>query len=165
MRKWQAFLGYGAALLASGWLLAIPFGLLESLAHGIGMLGLRPDPVTSGGEHHHRIVRGDYVIDVNQPVYPRGVLGRVSPFVQIRWSPLGRLPARVEDAVDLDGDGKTDLVARFERPSPGSKALAVDITPQSPRVRALEHVTRRNWDALIARVGDAVVVRVPLVKP
>jgi hypothetical protein len=163
MFNFKAFFGYAAAVLASGLLLAVPIGLPRWLTHAIGGLKLRANPTSSGGELRYRISRGDYVIDVNQPVVPQGPLAQESPFVQIRWSPLAALPPHIEDAVDLDGDGHHDLVARFDYPASGTEVLSVDVTSESSQVGSLHRVTIESRSALIARIGDGIVVRVPLV--
>jgi hypothetical protein len=64
--------------------------------------------------------------------------------------------------VDLDGDGRADLLASFEVPRDPALPLFADVTPLGDRVRPLRHASRGDMSALIARVNDRIVLRVPL---
>ena len=162
MGRWRAALGYGGAVLTVLAMLLAPFVLYPLFTRGVAALRVRVDPAYSGGEPARTIERDGYRIQVNHPVHPLGPLARTAPFVQLAWTPAERLPAHVADEVDLDGDGRSDLLARFDVPRDPAAPLTVDVRPLGPAVRPLARTSRESFSALIARVGDRVVVRVPL---
>jgi len=155
-------LGYTGAALTALAALAGPFVLYGAFTQGIAAMGLRINPVYSGGPPAREITRPGYRIVVYRPVVPRAPFSFARSFVQLAWTPAGALPRRVEDAVDLDGDGRVDLVARFDVPSDAAAPLFLDVTPAGGRVLPLRHVSRGSFSALIARVGDRIVTRIPL---
>jgi hypothetical protein len=162
MQRLKAVLGYTGAVLTVVAMLVMPFVLFPLFTQGVAATGVEVDPVYSGGETARIIAKDGYRIVVNRPVRSRAPLARPAAFVQLAWTPAGALPARVADEVDLDGDGRADLVARFEVPADTTAALFVDVTPAGGKVRPLHRVSRDSFSALIARVGDRIVVRVPL---
>jgi hypothetical protein len=164
MQRLKAVLGYTGAILTVVAMLVMPFVLFPLFQQGVAATGVEVDPVYSGGVTARVIAKDGYRIVVNQPVRSRALLARPAAFVQLAWSPAGALPARVADEVDLDGDGRADLTARFEVPADTTAALFVDVTPVGDMVLPLQRVSRDAFSALIARVGDRIVVRVPLAK-
>ena len=164
MQRLKAVLGYTGAILTVVAMLVLPFVLFPLFQQGVAATGVEVDPVYTGGETARIIEKDGYRIIVNQPVRSRALLARPAAFVQLAWSPAGALPARVADEVDLDGDGRADLTARFEVPADTTAALFVDVTPVGDMVLPLQRVSRDAFSALIARVGDRIVVRVPLAK-
>ncbi len=99
---------------------------------------------------------------VHREVYPKTPLQRVEPFVQMDWTPVAALPAQIDEEVDLDGDGKADLRARFAVPRDASAKLRVDVEPLNARIKPFRGVGQESFSALIARVGNAIIVRAPL---
>jgi hypothetical protein len=118
---------------------------------------LRIDPTYSGGEISHVIEREGYRIVVNRPVPRRSPWQRIGPFVQITWTPADRLPAHLSDEVDLDGDGVPDVRVAID-----SHSLVVDVTPLGAHYRAMHSQGVTSFSALIARVKDGLVVRIPI---
>jgi len=164
VRRLKAVLGYTGAVLTSVAMLVMPFVLFPLFTHGVAATGVQVDPVYGGGRTARIIARDGYRIVVNQPVRSRALLARPAPFVQLAWEPAAALPAHVADAVDLDGDGRADLIARFDVPADTTAALFVDVAPADAALRPLRHVSRDSFSSLIARVGDRIVVRVPLAR-
>jgi len=162
MQRLKAVLGYAGAVLTVMAMLVMPFVLFPLFQQGVAATGVEVDPVYSGGETARIIERDGYRIIVNQPVRSRALLARPAAFVQLAWDPAGALPARVTDEVDLDGDGRVDLSACFDVPADTAAALFVDVTPVGGMVLPLHRASRGSFSALIARVGDRIVVRVPL---
>ena len=80
-----------------------------------------------------------------------------SAAVQASWVPAAGLPAAVSDDVDLDKDGKPDVRVRFKPAD-----LAVDVIPPSPRYRPMHSNGVTSFSALIARVDDRIVLRLPV---
>ena len=163
MRRVTSILGYTGAVLTVACAVLVPvlFGVFEK---GVAATGVRIDPVYAGGETSHVLRRNGYQIVVNHPVTRRSPLQRVDPFVQLTWKPATALPARVSDAVDLDGDGSPDVEVSFDaRRADGSK-LWVDARPVTGLVRPLQHCSVESFSALIVPVREGIVVRLPLAR-
>lgn len=165
MQRLKATLGYSAAVLAIAVAVLGPlfwFGLFDRLA---AASGLRIDPTYSGGSPaqtlHGTSARGSYDIVVYQPVPRRTPFG-AGPFVQIVFKPASALPLAVRETIALPGSAQPDFVAAFDCPANPAAPLRLDVTPLSPRVVPVNQVGRDDFTRLIARVGDTVVVRVPL---
>ena len=161
MKKIKSILGYAAAALTIAIALAGPFVLYGKFAGAVASLGLSINPVYTGGQADHIIARDGYRIVVNRPVVRRTLFSTVE-FVQIAWTPAAKLPPRVADAVGLAPGGPPDLVAAFEVPRDPAAELRVDVTPLSSRATPMRGVGKDSFVRLIARVGDSIVVRVPL---
>lgn len=157
MKKLHSILGNSGAVLAVVLAAASPFLLFGWFQKAIGAAGLRIEPTYSGGELSHVIQRDGYLIRVNRPVLKRSPFQRVDPFVQMTWTPAASLPARVADEVDIDGDGAPDVLAQFH-------GLEVDVTPLRGGYRVMHSKGVTSFSALIARVKDGIVVRIPLGK-
>ena len=163
MRRLTATLGYlGAALTIAAMLLA-PFVLFNLFGRALVATGIRVDPLYGGGELLRTITKDGHRIAVNRPVVPTAPLSEEEPFVQMTWEPADALPPHVGEEVDLDGDGRPDLLARFDVPRDPTSALYADITPIGSMVRPLQRVSRGPaMSALIARVDNRIILRVPL---
>lgn len=162
MRRLTAVLGYTGAVLTVVAMLAMPFVLFPLFQRGVAATGVEVDPVYTGGAAVRTVEKNGYRITVNRPVRSQALLARPAAFVQIAWGPAGALPARIADEVDLDGDGRPDLTACFAVPADTTATLFVDVTPAGSMVLPLRRVSTASFSALIARVGDRIVVRVPL---
>ncbi len=162
MKRIMPVLAYAAAALTIVAALLTPFVLFGWFTKGVGALGVHVDETYTGGDVAFEIPRPGYRIVVNRPVVPRALLPRVSPFVQLAWTPADALPRSVSDAVDIDGDGRADLRAAFAVPADPNAELRVDVASLSPRVVSVRGGTRTSFASPIARVGDRIVVRVPL---
>jgi hypothetical protein len=162
MTRLKSILGYTAAALTVAATMLTPFLLMNFFTRGVAATGLRIDPVYTGGDVVREIARSGYRVRVHRAVYPKTSLQRIEAFVQLDWTPAAALPPQVSEEVDLDGDGHPDLRARFSVPRDPNAELRVDIDPLSPRVKPLRGAGKESFHAMIARVGEAVVVRVPL---
>ena len=162
MQRLKTVLGYTGAVLTVVAMLVMPFVLLPVLERGVAATGVEVDPVYTGGAVARVVAKDGYRIVVNQPVHSRALLARPAAFVQLAWEPAGALPVRIADEVDVDGDGRADLTARFEVPADTTAALFVEVTPAGGMVLPLHRRSCDSFSALIARVGDRIVVRVPL---
>ena len=161
MKMLAAKLGYtGAGLTVCAAVLA-PFVLYGLFTKGFSSLGLHVDEMYTGGPKVRTIQAAGYTIDIHRPVSPH-MLQREKPFVQLDWRPASALPPRVSDVVDIDGDGKPDIHVSFDVPKDAKTPLHVDVEPLNPRYEALRNVRKQKFSALIVRVDDAVLVRVPL---
>lgn len=162
LRNLPVVLAYTAATLTVVAAVLTPFLLMNWFTRGVAALGVRVDPVYSGGEAAYTVTTPGYRIVVNHPVVPKALLPTVPAFVQIAWEPVSALPARVSDEVDVDDDGRPDLVASFAVPRDPDAELRVDVTPLTSRVTPMRGVRRDSFASLITRIGDRIVVRVPL---
>jgi len=157
MKRLRSMLGTAGAVVTLALAALTPFLLMGWFQSAIGGWHLRIDPQYSGGEVSHVIQREGYRIVVNRPVPRRSPLQRVDPFVQITWTPANRLPVRVWEEVDVDGDGTPDVLVSFD-----SQKLVVDVTPLNARYRAMHSQGVTSFSALIARVKGGITVRIPL---
>ena len=157
MKRIGSIAGHWGAILTVVLAALSPFVLFGWFEHAIGGMGLKVNAEYSGGELSHTIARTGYWILVNKRVGKATPWQRVDPFVQVQWTPGARLPALVADDVDLDGDGKPDVRVTF-RPAD----LVVDVTPLDPRYHSMHSKGVTSFSALIARVNDGIVVRVPV---
>jgi hypothetical protein len=103
-----------------------------------------------------------YRIAIHELVPRRTPFERRDPFVQIKWEPAAKLPPRIADEIDLDGDGQADARVTFDVPSDAAAPLRAKIEGLTTRVRSVEEVRQQSFSCLIARVNDAILVRVPL---
>jgi hypothetical protein len=157
MKKLRSILGNSGAVATLALAAVTPFLLFGWFQAAVGAAHLRIDPTYSGGEVSHVIERAGYRIVVNRPVPRRSPLQRIGPFVQVTWTPADRLPAHLSDDVDLDGDGVPDVRVAID-----SHNLVVDVTPLSARYHPMHSQGVTSFSALIARVKDGIVVRIPI---
>lgn len=162
MIRLRPVLGYTAATVTVVAALLTPFVLIEMFTRGVAATGVRIDPMYTGGRPDHTIAKGNYRVVVHEPAMPRAPLQRGEPFVQLVWQPVSALPPRVSDEIDLSGDRQPDLRVTFDVPRDPKAELRVDVTPLSSLVRPMRRVGKDSFSALIARVGDTILVRVPL---
>ena len=157
MKPLRSILGNTGATVTLALAALTPFLLYGWFQSAIGAAHLRIDPTYSGGEISHVIERPGYRIVVNRPVPRRSPLQRIGPFVQIAWTPAGALPANLSDEVDLDGDGTPDVRVAID-----SHNLIVDVTPLTARYHPMHSQGVTSFCALIARVNDSLIVRLPM---
>jgi hypothetical protein len=164
MRRLTSILGHTGAVLTIVCAVLTPFLLAGFFQKMVARTGVRVDDSFTGGRESHAIQRDCYRIVVNHPVPRRSPLQRTEAFVQLAWTPAAALPAHVSDAVDLNGDGTPDVVVSFDASRSRSAALSVDAQPLTGMVRPLRHCSQDSFSALIVRVKDGIVVRLPLVR-
>lgn len=72
------------------------------------------------------------------------------------------LPTHVDELVDIDGDGKPDVRVDFDVTKNPKAPLHADVASLSPRYVSLQYVRKQKFSALIVRVDDAILVRIPV---
>jgi hypothetical protein len=162
MKRLLATLGYSVAVLTIAVAVVGPlfwFGFFSRVA---ARTSLRIDPTYSGGEPARTIAREGYQIVVYKPVLKRTPLSATGSFVQIVWKPVSALPAAISEPLDLDGDGRPDCVVSFQASRDPQAKLRVTVEPLNALVQPMKEVGKDSFSALIARVNDTIVVRVPL---
>jgi hypothetical protein len=154
-------LGHTAAGLTVFAAVLVPFLLYGLFTKGFANLGLHVDEMYTGGPTVRTVQAAGYTIDIHRQVSPH-MLQHEKPFVQLDWKPASALPSHVSDVVDIDGDGKPDIHVSFDVPRDPKAPLRVDVEPLNPRYEAMRNVGKEKFSALIVRVDDAILVRVPL---
>jgi len=162
--KLRAKLGYSAAGITVLVALLVPFFLMGQFTKGFASLGLHVDEMYSGGPKVRTIQTAYYSIDIHRPVFPH-MLQTEKPFVQLDWKPVSALPEHVSDAVDVDGDGQFDIRVSFDVPKDAKTPLRVNVEALNSHYQSMQNVGKEKFSSLIARVDDAIVVRVPLACP
>ncbi|MGA2447328.1 MAG: hypothetical protein ABTD50_01490 [Polyangiaceae bacterium] len=157
----SSVLGYAAAVASLAILASAPL-LIPFVASRIGATGVTIDPVYSGGAVVRTVSTESFHISIHRPVARRGLLARKKPFVQIDFAPVENVPAFVDEPIDIDGDGKPDLRVRFRNSTDPHALLEADFLSLDPRVPERRGVTRGDLSALIVRLPEALVVRVPI---
>jgi hypothetical protein len=165
MKRFLAILAYSAAGLTVAVAVLAPFLWLNVFTNLVAKAGLRIDPLYTGGEPARTLARDGYQIVVHKPVPRRTLLARESPFVQIVFQPAAALPKHVFEQIDLNGDGEPDASLSFDVPHDPHAELRVEVAPRNGFVAPMHNVGKESFSSLIARVNDAIVVRVPLTAP
>jgi hypothetical protein len=163
MKVSVARLGYAAAALTILAAVLTPFFLFGLFTKGFSSLGLNVDEMYSGGPKVRTIQAAGYTIDVHRQVSPH-MWQREKPFVQLDWKPESALPAHVSDTVDIEGSGNPDIRVSFDVPKDPKTQLRVDVVPLNPHFEAMRNVGKQHFSALIVRVDDAILVRVPVAR-
>jgi hypothetical protein len=163
MKVPRARLAYAAAVLTIVVAVLTPFFLYGVFTKGFSSLGLQVDEMYSGGPTVRSIQAAGYSIDIHRQVSPH-MLQREKPFVQLDWKPVSALPAHVSDAVDVEGSGHPDIRVSFDVPRDPKTPLRVDVVPLNPHFEAMRNAGKQHFSALIVRVDDAILVRVPVAR-
>ncbi len=156
-------LGYSAAILTVLVSILVPLGLMGFFSNRVGALGLHVDEYYVGGPVVRTIAANGYQIQIHKEFHPR-LLQRAEPYVQLAWTPVKALGARVSDDVDIDGDGKPDVHVTFAVPGSARVGTKVDVDPVNPKFVSMHGVGEDSFSRFVGQVGDKIVVRIPLKK-
>ena len=162
MKRLTATLGYAVAVLTIAVAVVGPLLWFGVFSRAAAKTSLRIDPEYTGGEPACIVAREGYQIVVYKPVSKRAPLSPIASFVQIVWKPVSALPVTISEPIDLDGDGRPDCVVSFQASRDPHAKLRVTVKPLTALVQPLNEVGKDSFSSLIARVNDAIVVRVPL---
>lgn len=155
-----AALAYAGAALTLLIAVLTPFFLMGAFSGLVSHAGLHIDASYSGGAIARTYQRNGYRIVVHEPVRTHA-LQRVDAFVQIEFKPASALPAVVDEAIDLDGDGLSDVRVTFAMDRrPGAK-LAGNVFALNANYQTLTGVGDDSFSRMLVAVNDAVIVRVP----
>ncbi len=157
----RSFLAYTGAGLTLAVAVCVPFVLIGGFSNAVAHAGLHIDSVYSGGTIARTIQRDGYRIEIYRVVRPR-MLERIEPFVQIAFDPADRLPAQVNEEIDLDGDGRADVRVSFAVPSDASAKMHGEVTALNGGYVSLSNVSDESFSRMVVRADNRVVVRVPL---
>ena len=161
-KRLPAILGYAVAVLTIAVAVVGPLFWFGVFSRAAAKTSLRIDPEYTGGEPARIIARDGYQIVVYKPVLKRAPLSTTASFVQIVWKPVSALPAAISEPIDLDGDGRPDCVVSFQASRDPHAKLRVTVKPLTTLVQAMNEVGKDSFSSLIARVNDAIFIRVPL---
>jgi len=161
MRILAPKLGFTAAGLTMLAAALVPFVLWGAFTKGFSSLGLHVDEMYTGGPKIRTIQAAGYTIEIHREVSPH-MLQREKPFVQLDWKPASSLPSHVSDPVDIDADGKPDIRADFDVPKDPKTPLHVDVESLNPHYEPMRNVKKEKFSALIVRVDNTVLVRIPV---
>jgi hypothetical protein len=109
MSRLKAFGGYALAALAVPILLATFMGMPNWAGLLVSVTGVTVSPWFSGGDVAQVVSHGDYEMHIHRPVFQALIGERREGFVQVDWTPLANLPARLVEEVDVNGDGQADF--------------------------------------------------------
>jgi hypothetical protein len=147
MAKLKPVLGYMLAVFSCLVAMAIgpAIGLLSEPL--IKVTGLTLSPNTTGGEVKQTIAHGVYQTQVHRMVFDDTLIGeRPEGFIQVNWTPLGALPAHIDEEIDANGDGQADFRVEVNT---ANKETA--LTPYAAWVLGLEGTYTPN-ESLMIRV-------------
>jgi hypothetical protein len=133
MKRFTSALGTFRAALALPVVLAGFFGMETLAGHLVSDTGIEVSPKFTGGPVATTIQHESWRTVVHRPVM-EGLFRRPeNGFVQVDWHPVagGRLPARIDETIDLDGDGAADAQVLLDL-----KAARADIEALSPLVES-----------------------------
>ena len=163
MRRLRSLLGYGMATLVLAILFITPFNLLSRFSGLVGGLGLRPHPKFAGGPVARTLDRGSYQVEISAPAREIGPLEQKFHFVQVSWSPLKALPERIQEQLDLDGDGRAEVALAFAVPKDSAGPLRGSVQVlDSAKVAPIQELGRKDLSALLVRLDQRIVARIPV---
>ena len=139
MAKLKSVLGYTVATLS---ILIMIVSAMAVRALGLGAplvsaTGLKTSANWSGGEVVQTIEHGAYRTEVHRPVFDALIGERKEGFVQVAWRPPDALPARIDEEIDADADGRADFRIELE-----TATRQASLTPYSAYVIDLQGVYR-----------------------
>lgn len=161
MRTFKTVLGYAGGVLTVLIALLVPFDLMGAFAGLVAKTGWRVDPIYTGGAVVRTIDRGVYKIEVYEPARPHW-LQKNEAFVQVAFGPVSALPAHVQEAVDLDGDGQPDVLVSFDSRGGKDGLLRGEVMALNSRYVSARLASEDRFSRIVMRVGDRVIVRIPL---
>ena len=111
MDKLKAIGGYTLAALAIPLMLFTLAALIlpQPGEAFIAATGLKTIAKYTGGEVVQTIDHGAYQTQVHRMVFDALLWERQEGFVQVGWTPPDRLPARIDEEIDANGDGQADF--------------------------------------------------------
>ena len=146
MSKLKAFFGYALAALGLPITLATFMGLGFWANSLVSATGLRVSPWYTGDSVAHTVAHGGYETRIHKPVFMALIGERSEGFVQVDWTPPGRVPAPMAEDVDYNADGHADFRVELN-----TKTRQVTLTPYTAEVMGLQG-TYRLKDAWAVRV-------------
>ena len=161
MPNLRSFLGVSAACLALAGTALTPF-ILGPFSRGLASLPLHPADPFSGGEVAQTLARDGYRIRIHRPVRKEAPLQEVAPFLQLDWEPVNGLPARVEERLDLSGEGLGPVTIRFALPVEPKAAPSAELTWADGTRTLVRGEEKHLLSEFCLRTRERLILRVPL---
>lgn len=146
MSKLKSILGYIAASLSIPIILATFMAMPFWSELLVSATGVTISPWFTGGEVARTVDHDTYRTDIHRPIFDALIGERKEGFVQVDWTPLQALPARIDEEIDVDGDGQADFRVEWDT---GSDQAT--LTSYASWVLGLEGIYRLE-DSLAVRV-------------
>lgn len=146
MSKLKSILGYIAASLSIPIILATFMAMPFWSELLVSATGVTISPWFTGGEVARTVDHDTYRTDIHRPIFDALIGERKEGFVQVDWTPLQAIPARIDEEIDVDGDGQADFRVEWDT---GSDQAT--LTSYASWVLGLEG-TYRLEDSLAVRV-------------
>ena len=137
MPKLRSLFGYAWAAAALPVVLATFMGLPTWSKGLVSATGLKVSPRWTGGEVSRTVDHGAYHTSIHRPVFEGLLCEPSTGFVQVEWGPADRLPEKIDEEIDLDGDGHPAFRIRLDPP-----AATATLEPCDGRIEGLEGVYR-----------------------
>lgn len=146
MQRIKAFLGYAIAVFTIFVVLATFIGndLFGNLI--VKATGITVSPLFTGGEVVRNIDHDDYQTEIHEAVFAGLLKPSDTGFVQVNWVKVEKIPERLVEDIDFDGDGAVDFSVEYD-----TKENQASIIPYNPNVIGLED-TYELKDAFAIRV-------------
>jgi hypothetical protein len=132
MKTLKSILGYLGAGLAAPLILATFIGM-EGWMQGIADTGVRISPWITGDAIAYSVPHDGYRTVIHKPVFMGLLWETRDGFVQVDWTPRENAPARIDEAVDYDRDGRADFRVNWN-----TQTGEITLTPMSDSVLYLE---------------------------
>jgi hypothetical protein len=113
MKRLRTILGYLWATLTIP-LIAVGMSSISFFEGQLGQLGLHVSARWSGGEVVQTIEHDSYHTLIHRPVFDGLFWQNPEGFVQIDWRSDRELPARIDETVDFDRDGREDFQVQLD---------------------------------------------------
>lgn len=154
-------LAYTSAALTLLIAACTPFYLMGAFSGAVAHAGLHIDAAYSGGPIARTYQRHGYQIVIHEPVRTHALQG-VASFVQIEFKPASALPAMVDEAIDVDGDGQNDVRVMFAMDRSSEAKLRGNVMALNSNYETLTGVTDDSFSRMLALLNNEVIVRVPV---
>jgi hypothetical protein len=146
MDRIRSLLGYTVAWLAVPMVMATFIGMNFWSYQLANITGVKVSPWYTGGEEIRTIQHGSYQTILHRPVFDGLLWEKKEGFIQINWKPLNVVPAKLDEEIDWNGEGKADFRIEWD-----TQSNVVKLSPFSPQVLGLEGYYRLK-ESLAIRV-------------
>ena len=139
MSRLKAITGYVLAFLSLIGFMVVILGLGNWMTLLVTSTGLTVSPWYTGGQVARTVEHGGYRTEIHRPVFDALIGERSEGFVQVAWRPDTAMPARVDEEVDYNGDGRADF-----RLQVGTSPREASLTPLADGVVSVQgpyHIT------------------------
>lgn len=132
MSKVRTILAYFLAALAVPITIAFFVGMTPLAEALVKATGLKVSPWYDGGEVVRTIKHDGYATRIHRPVFDGLVGEKKEGFVRIDWVPSKELPPKIKEGIDINDDGKVDVVVNLD-----TSASKATINPKREWVEGL----------------------------